>query len=290
MDRVSILTAALADRQREHEQATGKVATCESDLAAAQTEFDSTNGDFAIWQAARDKLQFATRQLERAQAGLQQTEQNVQCATVALQTAQTEQRTKTLSEEYARNVKHTGDKATQAIDCYFDFIKLLADLDLLQEDSKRTVHQLGELGVRLGEVNVVNALLLELTTREPGMIALSFIQGPTNYFPQCYRDAINKGLVQTAVPLLAMSAPYNGSPTPVQQRAMLGCPEAQATLKAEQEKQRLADEQKRRDFASARATVPRLESKEEPLDVRFESPKMPDISSLPKSIRDNLSQ
>ncbi len=120
MDRVQVLTASLADRTSELEQAQSKLAACEVDLVTAQRNFDSTNGDFAAWQQNRDKLEFAKRQVERARTSVSMATENHEACASALSTAENEQLIERLQaacrvEDYHSDVQEDVSKLLTAI-------------------------------------------------------------------------------------------------------------------------------------------------------------------------------
>ena len=171
MNRVEILTSALADRRAELEQAQGKLAACELQLTEAREAYEKSNGHFETWQQCRDAMQFAERQLDRARQAREQCQQNVQCAETALSNAQRETQITTLRGQHTDVQTHVHDLATRAATLYAELERALIALDAEQSNSKRLVHELSKLDQREAEISTVSELLCARVRHNDGFVA-----------------------------------------------------------------------------------------------------------------------
>jgi hypothetical protein len=222
-------------------------------LNEAQEKLATTNGSYQPWLDAKNRVDFAAREVDRKRAAVEQCRQNISCAETALATAQRETRVEELKQSVGQNRTRAQQLAAQAASLHAELTLALVGLDQCSAESKQLVHELSSLNnTHEASLDVVALLLCERVRNNEGFVAAVVTQAGGWDGNEVSRAQKN-GLSDCSLNLNTLLAlqPAGNPRNRLEQLARLGDADALAELRPLHATEQVAAEYRRAQFKEA---------------------------------------
>jgi hypothetical protein len=159
-----------------------------ADLEGATNEQNAASNPEAF-TVARNRIEFITHQIAREEDRLGAAREATRNARTEAERIARAADVDALTASRAMRRDRARDLARKALDAYADLDRALRGLDDCQASDTADVSRLGALGVRVAPLVGVDALLLEVTNRNPGKVPTAYV-GNDFGKPAIYRRAV----------------------------------------------------------------------------------------------------